>query len=157
MIKREQLYLGIKNDEGMVTPLVGMYEENKIRNLENGELLDTSGEVYGAIEGFPACPLDHILKAWKFEEQLTEEEITMITTIFQNPSFVHREMERIGDVVIDEGDLWMMKHIYILMENTKEEKRKHRIDKLEEEKEQLYTLRQRILEHFLKGKQKKIG
>ena len=94
MIKREHIYLGIKNNQGVITPLVGMHDQDKIRNLVNGELLNTTGTVYGAIEGFPSCSLDQILAAWKFKKELTEEEVHMITTIFQYPELVQREMER---------------------------------------------------------------
>lgn len=153
MIKREHIYLGIKNNQGVIAPLVGMHDQDKIRNLENGELLNTTGTVYGAIEGFPSCSLDQILEAWHFQNELTEEEIHMITTIFQYPELVMREMKRIDTDLLDQDDLWMMEHVYIMIENTKP--RKKSITEIEREREMLYNCREHILQQLVTPKQKR--
>ncbi len=152
MIKRENIYLGIKNDKGVITPLVGMYDHNQVRDLENGELLNKTGDRYGAIDGFPSCSLDQILEAWHFENELTEQEIHMITTIFQYPELVQREMKRINTDLLDQDDLWMMEHVYIMTQNTNT--RKKSLDEIERQKEMLSTCRERIFQQFITPKQK---
>ena len=155
MIKRKDIYLGIKNNCGVITPLIGMYEQDKIKNLENGELLETDGNIYGAIDGFPSCSLDHILKAWHFQDELTEKEIHMIATIFKYPDLVNREMKRISSSSIDGEDIWMLEHVYLLMANTYCEEQPKEIREIEQEKEVLYSIKERLLHQFVRPKQKR--
>lgn len=152
MIKRENIYLGIRNNKGVITPLVGVYDHNQVRNLENGELLNQTGEIYGAIDGFPSCPLNQILEAWQFENELIEQEIHMITTIFQYPELVQREMKRINTDLLDQDDLWMMEHVYIMTQNTNTGKKS--LEGIERQKEVLSTCRDRIFQQFMIPKQK---
>ena len=150
MIKRENIYLGIKNDRGVITPLVGVYDHNQVRNLENGELLNKTGYIYGVLDGFPSCSLDQILAAWKFKKELTEEEVHMITTIFQYPELVQREMERINLDLLNQDDLWMLEHVYIMTKNTNI--RKQFMDEIDEQNN-VYC--RHIFQSCMKSKQKR--
>ena len=81
MIKRSDIYLGVRYEQGVVTPLIGKYEGKKIKNLENGELLEQTGQVYGAIDGFPTCYLNPILEEWNFGDELNEEALKIIENL----------------------------------------------------------------------------
>lgn len=153
MIKRENIYFGIRNNKGVITPLVGVYDHNQVRNLENGELLNQTGEIYGAIDGFPSCPLNQILEAWQFENELTDQEVHMITTIFRYPELVQREMKRINTDLLDQEALWMLEHVYIMTQNTNIKKQS--LDGIERQKEMLSAYRDHIFQQYIGTKQKR--
>ena len=64
-----------------------------------------------------------------------------------------REMKRIDTDLLDQDDLWMMEHVYIMIENTKP--RKKSITEIEREKEMLYNCREHILQQLVTPKQKR--
>lgn len=152
MIKRSDIYLGVRYEQGVVTPLIGKYEGKKIKNLENGELLEQTGQVYGAIDGFPTCSLNSILEEWNFGDELNEEALKIIVTIFKNPSLVKFELNRINQNKIDPYDSFVIESLYLLCLNSNQEKK---LEQIMQTREQLFTLRQQLVKKLKSGKVKK--
>lgn len=121
-INREEVYLGIKNDHGAIEPLIGKKTESGVFDFVTGNTWSEVGDRYASVEGFPSCPLNHILEAWGFDETLTREELKDLETLFANPTSIQIVKKHMGKNQLQElqEELWMLEHVALIAANSKE-------------------------------------